>query len=657
MLPWKVCAQLFLLFILRSESHSDSQCVLLSLPLTLPEIPDYISVTHNKSTLKLIAFNNELEYSSLVYFVSNVLSSPQYSVNGSHCAEVIGVIGDLDTETIRIIDALSSELKFSLNYTEVTILTPLTSLPLTRAVPGVINMNPLTHYIDALVSLTWRLNWTRIGLISDDTLYYQFTAELLQRQLHMVPYITLHHNSLFKQALETIQTYKTQIIIVSADDVTACSLLEEANKMGLNWPVYAWIILNSKSNVKCRALIHEGVLTIQDLYIERELLYRNMVQYGTLECLKEEDGCISSVMYDSLTAIALANEGVRITNASFIGRTGLIKFRNGDRLNNISIVQASGLEIANYDADSEQLMLLTNISGVTPRGGNQTVYNQITLLDSIFIVAASIFCFLLITVSLILFIIFRNEKEIKATSFTVSFCMYLGCYILLLIIPLLLMKWHPQSKVAVHHSITCNLLTWLGFTGLPFSLILSTILVKMLRVYAIFQHPFSLRKKLIKDYFLLIYISLLTSPSIIIVTLWSSTDLIIDKEIKISKISHDEIFNYCRSSHTPIWLLISMLYMSVLITAVIFTAIKTSASRFKHFRDAKATNAFASTSILIATMCTFYWGFFSYLPPSRQNYKSAVVPLYISHNLIAMLCQIFLFIPKVYPPMKRWLSR
>lgn len=100
---------------------------------------------------------------------------------------------------------------------------------------NVLDMNPLTHYVEALVSIVNQLNWTRIGLISDDTHYNQYTAELLQKHLldPVVPYIRLRKNPDFHQVLQTIQQYGTQVIVISMNKLAACSLLEVAEKMVL----------------------------------------------------------------------------------------------------------------------------------------------------------------------------------------------------------------------------------------------------------------------------------------------------------------------------------------------------------------------------------------------------------------------------------------
>lgn len=263
------------------------------------------------------------------------------------------------------------------------------------------------------------------------------------------------------------------------------------------------------------------------------------------------------------------------------------------------------------------------------------------------------FCFAFVTVILILYICFRNEQEVKATSVTVSLCMFVGCYLLLLHVFLLLIAYEPATKVAIPADTICNGLAWSSGIGLPSSLILSTLFVKMLRVYSIFVNPFLHNKKLFNDSLLLCYIALMTSPTVVILILWSSIDPLINREVPIADSCHVFILEACLGTHTFTWVILSLLYVTILIISVVVMAFKSSTIRYKNFQDTKATNAFA---FLMTVLTTFYWYFFYSLEPSIANFRATYITLYIGHNSIVMLCQTFLFVPKVYPPLRRKLN-
>lgn len=149
--------------------------------------------------------------------------------------------------------------------------------------------------------------------------------------------------------------------------------------------------------------------------------------------------------------------------------------------------------------------------------------------------------------------------------------MFLGCYLLLLLTPVLLVVSRSQRapKVFLPENITCNIIAWLSILGISPSLILATLFVKMLRVYSIFVDPFSYRKKFYSNYALLLYITLIVSPNVLVLLLWSTIDPLNSHEIEIPTKSEIVIIEIdCLSNHTLIWLVILVLYMLTLIIAV-----------------------------------------------------------------------------------------
>ena len=101
-------------------------------------------------------------------------------------------------------------------------------------------MNPLAHYVEALVAFFDHLNWTRIGLISDDTYYYEFAAELVQQKLlenperRIVPFVRISESDNKTKAIQTFKEYETDVIVISTSDEVACSLIQEARKVGFD---------------------------------------------------------------------------------------------------------------------------------------------------------------------------------------------------------------------------------------------------------------------------------------------------------------------------------------------------------------------------------------------------------------------------------------
>ena len=563
------------------------------------------------------------------------------------CSEVIGIIGDLDFVTASIIHTLAS--KSNLNITLVAAVVPSTILPVTglATFPHVLDMNPLVHYIEALVSFTDQLNWTRIGLISDGSRYHEYVAEIFQKELlsnfgrSVVPYIRLHQTIDFGRVLTALKEYGTHVVFISMDEVLACLLLKEARKMDMIWPSYAWILLTWKPNFILEARCDfEGVIVLKD----------NSTGENTCN-----GSCSLNIFYDSVLAVTLAdsNDSLTISNLSFVGCSGLVKFRNSRRLNNISIVQVvnnTELEIAVYISKFQEVGIFIPLTFLA------SVKQYSYLITFLMILLCTFICTIVVTAIMLMFLCFRKEKEVKATSFTVSLCMFLGCYLLLLG-PLLSFGLGISQKALVNN-ILCNVNAWLNLIGIPFSLILATLFVKMLRVHLIFEDPFSFKKKLFKDSYLLCYIIAMISPNILILVLWSAIDPLISYMFEEKTKSATIIYFKCESTYPNIWGPILLSYMGILIVSVVIIALKTAAVRHKNFhQDSRLTNYFAFTTTFILISSAIYFFIYNETEPPRANSTSILYALTLPPFSVAFLCAILLFAPKVFYPLKRWISQ
>ena len=651
------------LSVCQDATKVNNKCILLALQKgTLCN--SNVTIAISTESIKLLTVPSDIEHEVLVDLVSRQFQLD--SLDYCPCSEVIGVVGDIDSTTASIIHTLAS--RSNLNITLVAAVAPSTLMPVTNlALPNVLDMNPLVHYIEALVSFIDQLNWTRIGLISDGSHYHGFATELFQVQKRSIaPYIYADNNSDFHYTLQKIKEYKTQVIVVFMEENNACLLIEEAKMMNMQWPEYAWLFLDYKASFISSATCDlEGVIILSSnetgLSDTAAGSCNSSIQMMRYENMFSSLCNYSKVLYDSVLAVVLADsiEGIDITNTSFTGATGLVKFRNGRRLTTINVVQMINNTyqgIATFNSEYQKLEIHFDIlaSSDGPRGGKLIIYGESSTSETVSVMIVFTLSFFFVSVILFLFILFRKEKEIKATSFTISLCMFLGCYILLFYIPLVLVINIPHriSKPFLPEYITCSLLVWLSLEGLPSSLILATLFVKMIRVYVIFKHPFSIKKKFFSDYALLCYIIALVLPSFIILLLWSSTDALRPREIESSTIGQLLILERCVSKNIYSWTAILVTYILILALAVIIAAFKTSNIRYKHFQDTKATNSFAFLVIFTILTTLLYFSIFNALG-SHYNIHLDIV-LYVGHTTFALICQIFMFVPKVLPPFRRW---
>ena len=641
-----LCILLFCELGMASEQPGPVKCILSPQPVSAVSLgPRMFSVNVSSSgdvssngTLKFVVIGTKPEYETVIHFVSNFFYS---SRAGSGCSEVIGVVGDIDFKTASILHTLAS--RSNLTLTLVAAVAPSTFLPVTNlALPNLLDLHPLSHYIEAIVSFIDEWKWSRIGMIRDDTLYHQYAAEMLFTKLAgasktITPNFTVSRSV---DILKQVREYGTYIFILCMRTENALLLLEEAQELGYSWPEYAWIVFSIDSDPGTFAGSLKGTFVTRDYSgIETNNLFKTA---GVLKFICSNSG----------------------SNSLNISLPDMVKFREGKRLSNISVVQLANspeyeLEIAYYDTELKQLNVVHNLSalGNIPRGSTvslELVYSTVEIAASLVPFTCIVF---FVTVILAFYIYFRNEPEIRATSFSVSLCMFLGCYLLFLFVLFVLIGYQPDGFLGFNGDITCKSVLILSGIGVPSLLILAALFVKMLRVYAIFLNPYSYKQKFFSDAYLFLYILLILLPTVLILMLWVTLDPFKNTSITVPKKSHLLLLERCESKHTAIWVGLLVLYTLAVIIAVAILAFRSAEIRYKNFRDTNATNAFAFFYIFTVILGTIYWSFYHNLRLSPSNNTNSFIVLYIIHLIIPLLCQVFLFIPKVYPPIKRHLTK
>ena len=260
-----------------ANSSPLNQCVLVAVPLSSGNdgysISTNISTANHQHNLELIIFDSELKYESMILFLSHKFDGYQYDglerLTGNHCEDnILGVVGDLDFKSTSIIHDLAT--RSNSTVTQVVSILLTNTLPLEDlGYSNVVDMNPLSHYIDAITSLINRLDWTYIGLITDSTNYQLYAAELLLKKLHSIPEMTVSpyvrlglSNEDYIRALQQVEIYRTKVIIVMASKETACRVLKYALQHNFTWPEYAWIVYNIQSSVCANSM--DGVILLTE---------------------------------------------------------------------------------------------------------------------------------------------------------------------------------------------------------------------------------------------------------------------------------------------------------------------------------------------------------------------------------------------------------
>ena len=258
-----------------------------------------------------------------------------------------------------------------------------------------------------------------------------------------------------------------------------------------------------------------------------------------------------------------------------------------------------------------------------------------------------------VTIMLIGYIYFRNEPEVKSTSFMLSLLIFFGCYLNLIVLLLLLYLDQPISISVVVLNTICGILPWISGLGVSTSLIIATVLVKLARVYHIFNRmtPKPLGKKS-SDLFLAGYVLLILSPLVVILITWTVTDRF-KITFRPSSMS-GFIQRQCLSDYLTIWIPLLVLNLVVLFLVLMIVALRSHHIREKHFRRTRRVNMFIFCLFFNIALPLSYWWLLENLGTAVPLYI-ATIPLHIGHSGVVLLCQLLLIAPKLLMPLSRCL--
>jgi hypothetical protein len=180
-------------------------------------------------------------------------------------------------------------------------------------------------------------------------------------------------------------------------------------------------------------------------------------------------------------------------------------------------------------------------------------------------------------------------------------------------------------------------------------LIHAAILVKMLRVYHIFTaHKILKQSTHLSDVPLLLYTLLILSPTIILLILWTAIDPRYRVEKFIEHPGHIENVITCHhSDYTLTWYALTLAYSFLLSVSVVSVAVKSRNIRLARFKDTKKVNILIYLLYVVGIFMFTFWLVFAEL--IRDSY----LILSAGHMLMAFLCQIILFVPKIWPAIRK----
>lgn len=412
------------------------------------------------------------------------------------------------------------------------------------------------------------------------------------------------------------------------------------------------------------------VESVMNITLDKNNVYANIMYdqvWALVLALKASLGKISAqnvnlgdinLLDYSIIAETLRSE---IRTVSFQGASGYISFNmNNERDTLVSIFQVVGGKeelVAEYQSENNEKQCMGNntdlnttlcvLKNINPPP--DTFKTTARLLPTfVFALTTIALTFLIITTTtsfILLYVIFRNRPEVKATSITLSIVMNIGCYFGYLSAVLRTVNKSYAINNSVTFSTICSFETWLEIIGI--TVVFSALLMRLLRVRQIFK-AYGRVSRFWNDKYLVSCVLFICLGVIIILSVWTGIDpyrkITIQTYKPFSTPPHLESFSFCFTDYYGVRIALTSSYNGALMLLVIVVAIQTRKVKLSNFKDTKKINIF------IAATCTTLAVLFPLFFIVGIELNNFVGSFFISIAIIlctGVYCQVFLFLPLV----------
>ena len=460
--------------------------------------------------------------------------------------------------------------------------------------------------------------WQRVAVIVDTSNSFLLSiAEELHRNFASTSN-DLHVQNLdselaIEKHLKIIKSLKFKAIILILPENLQTIVLCKRFSLGMTWPGYTWLAANfhvkNSSMRKCK----DKVILFQNAVKQHHLptpVWKKNVKFVDITRPHRNVSIVCKLSSSPEVDIFYYNENEQIQISRYSQENGLAP------------------------------VLLDHIPSDVHLETSAFWYITISILSTIL--------FSVVTGIFILYVYFRKEPSVKATGVSLNILTFLGCYLLLVYIPmvnLILIPNYSTWDVKARNGL-CTLQLWMNGASLPSALIQAVLLVKLVRVYRLFHQHSMINKWQCHDGILAIYVIVLSTPIILSCFVQSASQK--HFSIKISHITGGVFIAYyaCRSDVDLIYFVFQIAYLYSIAVGSVVMALKTRKIQHKDFKDTKKVIALVVLSIFTSCLALVYFIIFEGIK-THPIYTLGL--LSTSHTLYILETLFFLFVPKIFP--------
>ena len=549
---------------------------------------------------------------------------------------------------------------------------------------------------EVAATLIHRLGLSQIGEISSgeyhDQHYYKMAEAFLPiAKKHNISIVS-HITSSPRLNLTRIRKSSARVYLVFLPPSEAIDVVCNAYHQGFVWPYYSWVYVELYSDEIAKGSKHcsEDTMSVakENIILVHFNPLENMYSYpfnissgidnGTFtkahtENLNQQSNVYANVVYDSIRAIAMAvNQSLlahshiiegdpvkpewieeELKQLSFQGATSLMNFSQNPAAAQVivgvtHVHQRDPLEIASYDTALNQFTFLnlTKLENALSHKQDHLYLLYPPYLTFIFSALLGL-CLVFTTGTVSLFIHYRKTPRVKATSFVLSLCMFVGCYSLIVSSLLHTISSSIATQGKVFRYAICWGNTFLFTVGID--LVLATVFAKTLRIYHIFN-KFGKISRLWSDKGLFVLILVIVSVKVMIMIIWA----LVDMNHLIDEISPQPegfppryvVVQKCYSHHLSWWITLIFGYSVALFIPMLHVAILTRKINRKEFKDSKAITTLVAVLFVLTCIGNALW----FLLRTIDAEIASKVVYSLAFSSAAVVCQMVLFVPKITPP-------
>ena len=400
-------------------------------------------------------------------------------------------------------------------------------------------------YSDIVLAMMDQFNWTRIGIVYNiESSLYSELANDIQRKVRASNNKTVAFNSGIRgtkayyldTVISNIKSSESGVLVKLISLRQTHALLSLAYRHGLIYPHYTWIhvathpiyltLKSSKAIINKHARGHiflfvrdeskDTFLVSNQTFSEYIAKYRALYQkeLQPLFNISFDPILVETHYYDQVWAIALAinnslselnNRNLSIDNYTigqpeitavieeqmknlmFQGASGWIEFNQHHSISTpIEVLYLSnnkhvGLYNPLHPSDFYISLNASDLPSDTVPRVNEYILISLPVAIVLYIVTGCVIFFT--TIQLVLYLVYRHHKVIKATSPFLSLLMFLGCYLFcaaaILLITFASSVLSPETFIAMA-------ITYFALIINGINLIFITLFIKLLRVYRVF---------------------------------------------------------------------------------------------------------------------------------------------------------------------------